>query len=430
MRFTRAVAWFFLCALVLPLHLACAGADESARVAPKPSEKRALQTVTEAPGTRSVQALVIYACDSNDHYPLPSRGFRDSLYARITDFYKTMSYGKHRLSFREANHDDVFFVSQHDAGYYNSHYDKRRHVRGFGMFNEEILQQVLVANGEELFDNVDILIMVGTDGGPGWYAPGVNATGFGMLGVDFKTANRTFGRWQRQGGFTLEIGSDFGTSSPDDDVYLTPQEIQWTIAHEYAHWLGLGHRGNNLGIYSLMSRQLFGNDRMPQFGPPPLDIFHIMDLGWLDRQDSSRVIKVRHSGKVMLNQVRAKSGPVVAQVDWGQPRAGIYITYHRQASNPFDGSYVGEGLLVWDKRRGRVDLRTPSLDGATGLDHLDRGLDRGGRAADFLQKTSGRFTVFSESAVRATRANSRPRIVLSDVQLQGEQATFQVEFGN
>ena len=406
MKFTKIIRFFWTTPfLLMALHLACAGTSVVERV----------------------QALVIYACDSNDHYAFPSRGFRDSLYARITDYYETMSYGKHELSFKEATQGDAFFVSKHDAGYYNTHYDKRRHVRGFAMFNEEILRQVRATYGDALFDNVDLIIMVGTDGGPGWYAPGVNATGFGMLGVDFQAGAKTFGRSQRQGGFTLEIGSDFGTPSPDDDVYLTLQEIQWTIAHEYAHWLGLGHRGNNLGIYSLMSRRLDGNSRMPAFGPPPLDVFHLMDLGWLDRQDSSRVLKIRNSSRVMLNQIRSKSGPVVARIDWGQPRAGVYVTYHRRESNLFDDSYLGEGLLVWYKKRSRVDLRCANLDSATGRDHLDEGLERIGRADDFLGSASGPFTVFPKSPAKGKRPNIRPKIVLSEVRLRGGQASFRVQ---
>ncbi len=381
--------------------------------------------LVHGPNPEQITALVVYACDNDDHYALPSRAYRKSLYARISDYFDVMSYGKHALTFKEATNGDDFFRSEQTAGFYKENYDKQRHVRGFGMFNEEILEKVVAEYGENFFADVDIIILVGTDGGPGWYAQGVNATGFGMLGVDFSVGKKTFGRNQRQGGFTVEIGSDFGTPAPQDDVHLTPQEVQWTIAHEYGHWLGLGHRGRNLGIYSLMGPQLYGNERLPEFGPPPLDIFHLMELGWLPAQDSTRVVTVGAGGRVTIKQVRARQGIVLARVELGTHES-IFISYHKQSANRFDGSYPGEGLLVWHRRGRRVDIRCGNLDLETGRDHLDRGLESAGLPDDFIRTGSTSFSIFPESAAQKNLRRSVDNVEIADVVRYADEASFNI----
>lgn len=105
--------------------------------------------------------MVIYACDVDDAYPFPTRALRKSIYKRVSGFYKTMSYGKHRISFKEATDDGGFFVSDHAAGYYKKNYDRQRHVRGFAMFNEEILEKVRARYGDKYFRDVDMIVVVG-----------------------------------------------------------------------------------------------------------------------------------------------------------------------------------------------------------------------------------------------------------------------------
>ena len=266
--------------------------------------------------TEIVRAMVIYGKDTDDHYPFPSKALRDSIYSRISGFYTTMSYGKHKIVFKEVTNDGDFFVSSHNEPFYRKNYDRKQHVHPFGMMNEDLLHKVKAKFGDAYFEDVDMIIIAGTDGGRGWYAQRVNATGFGMLGVDFTAGGKTFGK--RQGGITVEIGSDIGTADTSDDFLLSVNLIFWTFAHEYGHWLKLGHRSPKLGIYSLMSNRLYGNSRHPEFGPAPLDIFHIMKLGWLDETDSSRVKIIKSEvGEtlVTLNQVRSQVGFVLARVD-------------------------------------------------------------------------------------------------------------------
>ena len=64
-----------------------------------------------------VRVLIVYAQDSDDHYPLPSTAMRDSIYSRITNFYETMSYGAHQITFKEATHNGGYFVSKQSVPY-------------------------------------------------------------------------------------------------------------------------------------------------------------------------------------------------------------------------------------------------------------------------------------------------------------------------
>ncbi|MFQ5709044.1 MAG: hypothetical protein ACE5HO_16425, partial [bacterium] len=325
-----------------------------------------------------VKALVVYAQDSNDYYPVPSQAMRDSIYARLSRFYATMSYGAHRITFKECLNAGRYFVADYSVPYYKKHYNPKKHVRGFGMFNEEILHKVKAQKGEACFSDVDLIIMAGTDGGRDWYTKGYNATGFGMLGTEFSAAGKTFGRGQRQGGFTVEIGSDIGTPDSTDDRFLPLSEIYWNFSHEYGHWLGLGHHSCKLGIYSLMCKELRGNDRMPEFGPPPLDIFHIFQLGWLSESDSSRVRTIAArpgSLTVTLEQIRSPEGLVAARIDLPGRNEKLFVCYHRQSANTFDGVYPGEGLLIWSKNKWRIELeypQTPGQKGGAGTSHRDR----------------------------------------------------------
>lgn len=376
-----------------------------------------------------VKALVIYACDSDDHYPFPSRKLRESIYSRMSDFFETMSYGSHQLSFKEVHNHGAYFVSEYPAQYYHQHYDPKKHARGFAMFNEEILNKVKAQKGDKFFRGVDMIIMVGTDGGPNWYTRRVNATGYGMLGVDFTAGGRTFGRSQGQGGITLEIGSSAGTPDPDDDVFFTTSAIYWSFAHEYSHWLRLGHRCFEVGIYSLMCDHSFENLRMPKFGPPPLDIFSIMRLGWLDESDSNRVHIVTGDKAVTtveLNQIRSTKGLVLARIDIPNLRERFYASYHRQDANRFDGAYMGEGLLIWRKTGNSIRMELPEPPEAQ-----EKGkLDSGGRSTDFWRSgDEARFRIRASRRLRAPpeSTSTSMEITIIDIREDGNRVSFKVK---
>ncbi len=303
------------------------------------------------------------------------------MYARISGLYQTISYGQHKLTFREATDNGRFFISKHPSYYYRENYDPQKHVRGFGMFNEEILQQVRAKYGDEFFTGVDMIMIAGTDAGPGWYTPRANATGYGMLGVDFQAAGRRFGRGQGQGGITFEIGSDVGTRDPGDDLLLPLEMVHWTVAHEYGHWLGLGHRRPAWGIYSLMSDKLYTTEYMPEFGPAPLDLFQIMQLGWLQESDTTRVHTLKAdsmSAEITLADIRSPGRTVVCKIDMGEMQSTIYICYHRR-DNAYDGVYRGEGLLLW-RRVGRSISPMPATSDAASTSSPQNG----GAETDFV----------------------------------------------
>lgn len=305
----------------------------------------------------SVQALIIYACDADDNYDFPAKACRDSLYARMTDYFSKMSYGKHWVAFREAHSEEKYFRSQHKSSYYKKHYNRTRHERGFAYFNEEILSMVKARYGEDYFKNVDMIIIFGTDAGPNWYHPRFNATGFGMLGVDFKAGGKTFGRRQAQGGFTLELGSDHGTPDPHDDALYQVADVDFTLAHEYGHWLGLQHRPPKLGAYSLMTPARYP-DIAKGLGPQPLDPFNLIELGWLDDSDSSRVMVSDWPDlplHVELSEIRSKVGKVLLHLQLApSQRMALYFSYHSKGDNAYDAVLPTGGLVVWEKRGSSV----------------------------------------------------------------------------
>ena len=307
----------------------------------------------------SLTVLVVYGCDANDHYPFPGKAWRDSLYLRVASFYKTMSYGQHRLRFKEAHNGEDYFRTSHTASYYKHKYDKRKYIGPFARFNEIVLNKALTAYGESYFSDVDLIFVAGSDGGPNWYIKGVNATGYGMLGCNFEAGEKVFKRGQGQGGLTFEIGSDLGTADAHDDRLISLADIHWTIAHEYGHAMKLMHQDKSFGLYSLMSRQRFPGENMPDFGPQPLDPFHIMQLGWLDNNDSSRVAslsKVDLPKEIKLYQFRRPEGRVTLRLDDMKRREQIYFTFHSTVNNIFDAVYPKSGLLIWQKRGLRVEL--------------------------------------------------------------------------
>lgn len=372
-----------------------------------------------------VKALVVYACDSDDHYPFPSEELRKSIYSRMSDFFKTMSYGAHQLSFKEVHNNGAYFVSTHPAQYYRQRYDPKKHVHGFAMFNEEILNTVKAEKGDKFFRDVDMIIMAGTDGGPNWYTRGVNATGYGMLGVDFTAGSKTFGKGQGQGGITLEIGSSAGTPDPDDDVFFGKSTLFWSFAHEYSHWLRLGHR-NEMGLYSLMCDRSFDN-ATPKFGPPPLDIFSIMRLGWLDESDSDRVKIVTGEPGVTaftLNQIRSTKGLVLARIDVPNFHERFYLSYHRQDANLFDGVYGGEGLLIWRKSGSSIRMESPGPRQDQGKSETKPGSQstdfwRTGDEAQFHINAYRRFNIHSKQTALG--------IVIADIREEGNRVRFKVK---
>jgi len=392
---------------------------------------------TVAKGTATparVRAMIIYARSVNTHYPIPSSEVRNDIYEHVSGLFATISYDAHDLSFKETLNDGAYFVSEHSVQYYKENYDPTQHLHGFGMYNEEILYKVKAKYGSRYFHDVDLIIILGPDGGRNWYTRGVNATGYGMLGVTFKTGEKVFGKRQGEGGFTLEVGTGLGTPDSNDDRLSSIQELMWNISHEYGHWLGLGHRSPNLGIYSLMVKNLYTNERMPDYGPAPLDIFHIIQLGWLDENDPKRVkiISDTMTTAVTLNHIRSRDGIVLARIDIPDSREKFYTTYHRQDVNLFDGVYMGQGLLIWHRRDNLIDLECAGASDSTNFDHLDAGTHRGGLPTDFFNRARPEFTPNTnpntDTGLTKRDTPTPTGISISDIQEQGGQIIFTVHF--
>ncbi len=343
-----------------------------------------------------VHALIVYAQDSDDDYPLPDKNSRIKLYERISEYFRVMSYRKHQLHFQEVLKEGDYFRTENAQGFYKDTFQRKSTEEicdgPFALFNKEILNKVKEEKGSELFDGIDLLIMVTTDGGPGWYMPSVNAQGYARLGFNFEVNERTFGA--QYGGITVEIGSDFL-----HDLYKEV-ELYWIFAHEYSHWLGFRrHRSDNTGVYSLMTKQLFASQNTVEngLGPNPLDPFLLRQFGWLDFEDSTRVKKLFPDEKeavVRLNPIRSTEGLVLVQISLpGTTPTGstaysecFYVAYHKKGLNQFDDIYAGEGLLIWHSVLDNyfdVECRQ-GLSGQPNRDHFDVRENMSGLETDFF----------------------------------------------
>ncbi len=400
------------------------------------------------PTVRHVKALVVYAQDANDDYPFPPQEFRERLFSRIRDYYQVMSYGQHQLEFIELSNDGGYFTSRETSTYYREHFRSGSasgvHYDGpFALFNEEILHQVIDKFGEKKFVDIDLIIMLGTDGGPDWYLPNVNAMGFARLGFNFQAAGRIFPA--NFGGITIEIGSDFIHKLYREAV------LYWLFAHEYGHWLGFRkHRSFNIGIYSLMTSRLHADTRFVEEmrGPNPLDPLLLIEFDWLDKNDDKRV-QVVHAGQqevqIVLQPIRSHTGTVLAQIcvpgtekmpgRSNETYENFYLAYHPENASIFDNSYNGSGLLIWHAANDimlDIECAVP-LNANTNLDHLDINEDMQGLPTDFFNSDNGlEFTPDTHPSSNiwgihnTALANLPSGISLTDVQETNKTLSFKV----
>ncbi len=398
----------------------------------------------------SVKALVVYSQDADDDYPFPSDKLRERMYLRLSQYFDVMSYGKHELVFEEITDGGDYFKAQYTSDVYKSKFANEDFADGdfdgpYAIYNKEILEQVVQKQGEVVFENIDLLIMVATDGGPGWYVQSINGQGFARLGFEWRVADKQF--TSEYGGITLEIGSDFSSQLYDEVM------LYWLFAHEYTHYLGYRrHRQKNLGIYSLMTTELWTNETMRGLacGPNPLDPFLLMRFGWLDRHDTTRVLPVRvnnGSVRITLNQIRSHTGPVLARIPLpGTENPALshegnvenfYVAFHRRDANPFDACYVASGLLVWHAvNESILDIEAgQSQSGKTNHDHLDEGEHLGGLPEDFYN--SGNRLEFRPDTNPNTNIwgiyhpelkNHPTGISITDIHEDGDQISFTVSF--
>lgn len=433
--------------LVLGLCLVCVQCAK-APMEPLPiRDSDGLETQPTVEDITHVTALVVYSQDADDDYPFPSQELRDRIYARVSTYFEVMSYGRHRLTFKEVTDDGSYFRSEYSAAAYvkkfqEGVFDGVDYDGPYALYNREILELVQKKLGREIFEDVDLIISVATDGGPGWYIRTVNAQGFARLGFDFTVAGRTFS--SDYGGITVEIGSDF-TSELFREI-----ELYWIFAHEYAHHLGYRrHRRLNIGIYSLMTPGLSSNEQMlaRNLGPNPLDPFLIMAYGWLDRHDSTRVIVIdesQHDVRVTLRQIRSRQGPVLVQIPLpGTKTNGVYtesffVAYHLNDGNPYDATYAGRGLLIWHVVNDRIlDVECgEGLPNIPNTDHLDINVKMGGLPGDFFNSENGlEFTPATNPNTNVwglynpELKNEPSGIAITDIREDGEAVTFRVSFG-
>jgi len=311
-------------------------------------------------GNQNYTVLVVWAKTSEDVSSFPS--WANSIPSTLVDFYKVMSYNQHVITTKIATKNGGFYMSDqgHTVSYYKNQFQQSGsgYVGPWGIFVEEILGKVETDKGANFFDDVDLIMMMVTDGGREWYVPNANATGIAYLGVDYTTANnKTFNRFND--GITNEFAS--GESA-----------TKWTVCHEYGYFLGFSHKPSNYGTYSLMYKKKLNEEGETV---TPLCIQNIIAEGWLNLNDSNRVKTVNsNTTNFTLNPVRNTSGIVATKVNIGTNEYFI-VNNHQQSTNPYDGSYPASGLLIWHiiNSSGDVECATALDIGTYGpnFDHLD-----------------------------------------------------------
>ncbi len=279
------------------------------------------------------KVLFVWAKTVDDASSFPS--WTNTLSTTLTDFYAVMSYNQHTITTKVATKNGGFFVSDpgHNVDYYKSVFQSGQGYLGpYGIFVEEILQKVEAEYGAIYFDDVDIIMMMITDGGSGWYLAGNpnDYTGVGYLGVQYTTGNgKTFGYFDG-------VNSEFATGE---------NTTEWIVCHEYGHFLGLEDLPTTIGTYSLMQNNKVNDSNE---GVTPLSVKEVMDLGWLDINNAARVQTVTTSTTVTLKPLRSTSSIVAARVlVENDPYHYFLVANHQRATNIYDGTYPADGLLIW-----------------------------------------------------------------------------------
>jgi hypothetical protein len=276
------------------------------------------------------KAMIVWAKTYDDGSSFPN--WASSIPLTFTDFFKVMSYNQHTATAKVATNNGGFYVSDqgHTVDYYKNLFPSTQGYDGpWGIFVEEILGKVESDYGADYFDDVDLIMMIITDGGIGWYLPSGNHTGIASLGVVYTTESGK--NFDYSDGTTMEFSSgESGTI--------------WNVCHEYGHFLGLGHRPATYGTYSLMY-----DVRRNENGETvtPLAIQDIVDLDWLDLNNTARVKTFTVNGSVTLKPIRSTTGIVAAKVNIPTTSQYFLISNHQRSTNVYDGTYPASGLLIW-----------------------------------------------------------------------------------
>ncbi len=369
-------------------------------------------------------ALMIWAKTCDDANPFPS--WANTIPATFTDYYQVMSYNRHRITAKVATRNGGFYVSDpgHTVDYYKNLYSQsgQDYAGPWGIFVKEILAKVENDYGAAYFDDVNLIIMIITDGGPGWYQPYGNFSGIALLGTDYTTGNgKFFGR--DRGGITIEF-------SEGEEATL------WTVCHEYGHFLGLSHRTKNYGTYSLMNYAKYNEAGETV---TPLAIQDIFTLGWLDFNDPARVVNITSNASVTLKPMRSTTGVVAAIINIPGTLEIFVISNHQQSTNPYDGTYPASGLLVWHMNDSSVDLKCAiALDPNVyerNFDHLDLPVQDPnfhgeGLAADFYNaNTKTQLTPWTNPNSNQLNNGPRTGVALINITSSGNDMSFEVNYG-
>lgn len=366
--------------------------------------------------------LFVWAKTVDDPSTFPN--WSNTLPSTLTNFYQVMSYNQHTVTTKIATKNGGFFVPGpgHDVSYYKNLFlqSPQGYVGPFGIFVKEILAKVEAEYGAVYFNDVSVISMMITDGGTGWYFPNINATGVAYLGTTYTTGNgKTFNRG---------ICSEFAEGE---------KSAEWLVCHEYGHFIGLEDLPKSLGTYSLM-QNVKVND--PNEGVTPLSVKDVIDFGWLNESDPTRVKTVTANMSVTLQQLRSPTGIVAAKVlpDPIFPEIHFLIANHQRSTNIYDGTYPADGLLMWHIE----GLSYMDIECAIGTDPIAHGFNKDhlelpqsdpnyhgeGLASDFFNQTGqNQFTPWTNPNTDYSGSNLLPsNLAITNITTNDNSRSFDV----
>ncbi len=323
------------------------------------------------PSQSDVYALCIYVSFPDDptHQELPS--FYSNIEDSIQSYFEEMSNNSHHLhlstAIRPAPNQTKCYIADNPAWYYASCYqDYCVAVQGLPILVTEIFEKVHNDN-PAIFTGIEM--------------------------VFFNMTMRIFQHHTAYSGLGSH-SSPYYTGPGTSQYFIDQDGLEWSIAHEYGHQLGLSHPPDNdqkkyYGMYNLMYNRHQTNASGEGGANPFCGYDLYFHLNWLP---ASRFVDVTSDlFNESIGDIRT-SGKLYRLTINSTYNEHLFIESHQGTGS--DGLYNGTGLLIWHRRGSTIlDIECASgqwsgsnPDPLTGTDALDDNIDvvYNGSADDFF----------------------------------------------
>ena len=294
------------------IDVICGGIDE-------------IQPIHINPSTSSVNGLIIYvsfkdAPESEQNLP----NYYQSVETNIHNFYEEMSYNSHQLNLNTALRPDSFitkcYITDDNTSEYSIPDNSDESMNKLGNLTNEIIGKVLADNSSILQDINVIFLCFSRD---------------------------IFGNQYNHFSALATLGNNIIEYSGPGCVlsWHTQDELEWSIAHEYGHILGLSDMKNSYlkkfyGVYALMYNRHQTN-KSGIGGPNPISAKNLRVLEWIN---DNRFIQVTSKIDVDIEDIRTVNGKVY-QLKPKDSNQYFLIANHQRTG--YEQIYEGKGLLIW-----------------------------------------------------------------------------------